>query len=89
MGISCSDQKQYDSALKYLQKTYLHYSVAKSKYLVAEMLNELGSVYLMTGKFAAAIEKYSEALQINRDIHNKFGMAQNHVNLAACYQKTV
>jgi signal transduction histidine kinase len=49
------------------------------------LLDKTGSVYLNDSKSDQALLNFSNALVINSEIGNQFGIALNHVNIAAAY----
>jgi signal transduction histidine kinase len=77
-----------DKAEAYYLESLSYYKKSKSDYTIADLLNKMGGVHEMNGNYRKAIITYKESLAINYEIENKFGIAQNHINLASCYKKT-
>ncbi len=77
--------QHYDEALALYEKAYSIQLNRKNIYDAAMILNNIGGVYQMQGKYKLAVSTYRRALTSNRNIGNKFGVAQNEKNMATCY----
>ncbi len=76
---------KYDKALAACELS-LDYLLSKDfKYQRSELYNRMGRIYEMNQNCTEAFLYYEQALDINIEIDNKFGIAQNYVNLASCY----
>jgi len=74
-------------ALEYLNKSLEYYQDHGLKYSVAEVLNKIGEVKQNNNNIDEAINMYKNALAINKEINNAFGIVLNHINLASCYNQ--
>lgn len=81
-------QGNLDSAFVYYNKSREYFRMRNHRYPLAEVLNETGGVFEARGDFEQAIMTYQKALNINQQIGNNFGLAQNHINMASCYIST-
>lgn len=77
-----------DTAAYFFSEAHNYYQKTGSKYNIANLLNMLGMVSEKRGDFRQAIHQYRQALAINKEIENAFGLAQNHINLASCFKTT-
>jgi tetratricopeptide (TPR) repeat protein len=81
-------EKEYDSALYYLNSSLQLLKKSGDKAGIGYGLNNIAGIYLETGNTPKAIQGYLEALSINRETGNNTGVANVNGNLAECYIKT-
>ena len=76
----------YDQALFYLEKAKAANKQYGSKQIDAIILNDLGEVYRLTGKYDLAIENYSNSLTVYlNNFHNSINVGISEGNLADVY----
>jgi len=81
------EKKEYQKALEKYRKSLSHFQLSKNQYILCDLFSKIGDVYLAQDSIKQAISNYKNALKINEKIVNKFGCAQNHVNLAFCFKQ--
>jgi tetratricopeptide (TPR) repeat protein len=79
LGNLYSDIQLYEKAQKYFSEAYQASEKAGAKF--ADPLSNLGNIYFKQGDFDKAVEKYMEALNIERENNNRLGMLNVLTNL--------
>lgn len=86
MGELSFSQKNYKEALEYYQKALLKFNQIGIKHAVSSVKEKIGELYFQQGNKSLAKQFYLEALQIQKDIRNRDGQANNLFNLAKVFQ---
>ncbi len=81
MGDINLHRKKYSEALQYYEKAITFYEKLKDKNGLAQILNKIGEVYLITNKFKLAEKKFAEAYKISKDNRLKLTQTESLINL--------
>ncbi len=77
----------YVKASFHLQKGLILCEKIKDKNLLADILNNLGTVYQHESNYQAAITSYQKSMNIRTEIDDKSGVAACHNNMGMIYEK--
>ena len=89
MGVIYYKQDEKQKAIEYLEKSLaIRRTILVSRSAMADLIENLGTIYLMTGKYESAEKYYNEGLQFYRSENNSWGIAYALKNLAKYNIKT-
>ena len=91
LGVIYSRRDAVKSALNYYQDALVLAESVENpsqsiKRSINVSLNGIGNIYRKLGRYALAIEKFSESLKLEEDLGNKLGLAINYQNIGECYE---
>ncbi len=84
MGILEYDNGNFQNALKYYLLSELHWTKSDDP-LYADLLNNIGAVYIEFGKFEAALSYYRRSYEIYDDLNWRADVAMLQYNLGELY----
>lgn len=85
IGIICDETKKFAESEKYYDSALALAKQANSHELIANVLNNQGSLFRDQGKNDVAFSHMQESLEIRKQNKNKFGMARSYLNLGQLY----
>lgn len=85
MANCMADLRQYDKALDYDKLALGIYERFGNKKMQSWTLNNLGSVYVMSGRGKDAIPWFKESINIKTELNDQYGLSTTFNNLAEIY----
>ncbi len=87
LGIILQEQKQFELALKYYQKSEILFKSLENKHRQSFLYNNMGRVFLLQNQYDSSIRFFKKALSLKREFGNLKDELSTLNNLSEAYRK--
>nr|WP_162988898.1 tetratricopeptide repeat protein [Pedobacter schmidteae] len=85
IGIVYNETKKYNASAQYFKEALSLATQLNEHELIANVINEQGTLYLNLGKPDLAFEQYKKAMEIRKKHHNDWGLTLSYLSIGQFY----